>query len=272
MRPGSGNRLAAIGTVALLAACAPIPSEPDLSPTAAIAPSTVLSRPTSPASHDPPAAHTMTLSSSPSASDRQRADTKGGTHRQSLRLPIAADLGPNYFELLAVAWDAERGWSQAGQVSVAVVGFGFSERAKLRDERIERGGPLAAIARLTRHNSIESAAQFAAVPDAAGDQELPAIGGATRQLGITARLTGPPPSNHELVRGFTATRTLKAGWFVALDGSRTRSVVETWTARRDRSVLTVVLVWRSRINDGWGESLVRQLAETRPEQMMRRAP
>ncbi|MYD94140.1 MAG: hypothetical protein F4Y02_10700 [Chloroflexi bacterium] len=185
---------------------------------------------------------------------------------------MASDLGPNYFEFLAVARNAGRSHTQIDQVSVAVVGFGFSERAKLHDERIEHGGPLAAIARLTRHHSVESAAQFAAVPGAAAGQELPASGGAASQMGITARLTGSPSFSHQLIPDFTATRTLQAGWFAALDGSRIHSVVETWTARRDRTVLTVMLIWRSRINDGWGQALVRRLVQTRPEQAMPRAP
>ncbi|MYA60201.1 MAG: hypothetical protein F4X40_06555 [Chloroflexi bacterium] len=289
MRPISGRRLAVTGMAALLAACAPIQSEPHLSPTAAAAPSAVSSMPTTAASHDPPAAplapklaHTPTLSSSPSSADRQRGDpspsedrrsvASGDTARPTLRLPIAADLGPNYFELLAVARNAGHSLSQAGQVGVAVVGFGFSERAKLRDERIERGGPLAAIGRLTRHHSVESAARFAAAPDAAAGQALPASAGAASQLGLTATLTESPSSSQELAQGFTATRTLQAGWFAALDGSRIHSVVETWTARRDRTVLTVVLVWRSRINDGWGRALVRRLAQPRPEQAAPRAP
>lgn len=289
MPPISGRRLAAIGTVALLAACAPVQSDPHLSPTAAIAPSAVSERPTTAALHDPLSAplapklaHTPTSGSSPSSADRQRGGTSptddlrsvtsGSSARPTLRLPIAADLGPNYFELLAAAWDAGRSHTHAGQVSVAVVGFGFSERAKLRDERIERGGPLAAIARLTRHHSVESAARFAAAPGAAAGQELPAIGGAASQLGLIATLTGSTSSSHELAPGFAATRTLQAGWFAALDGRRIHSVVETWTARRDRTVLTVMLVWRSRINDGWGQALVRRLVQTRPEQAVPRAP
>ncbi|MDE2867212.1 MAG: hypothetical protein OXR64_11695 [Chloroflexota bacterium] len=221
------------------------------------------------------------LVSSPSSAHRQRGDasssddlrsvTSGGTAQSTLRLPIAADLGPNYFELLAAAWDVGRSHTQAGQISVAVVGFGFSERAKLRDERIERGGPLAAIARLTRHDSVESAARFAAAPDAAAGQVLPASGGAASQLGLIATLTGSPSSSHELAPGFTATRTLQVGWFAALDGSRIHSAVETWTARRDRTVLAVVLVWRSRINDGWGQALVSRLIQTRPGQAVPRA-
>ena len=275
MRPISGNRLAAIGTVALLAACAPIKSEPHLSPTAAIAPSAVASRPTTPVSHDPLAAKvadTPMLGSSPSSADRRRGVTSVGPVQPTLRLPIASDLGPNYFELLAVAWDAGRSDGQASQVGVAVVGFGFSERAKLRDERVERGGPMAAIARLTRHHSVESTARFAAVPGAAAGQELPASGGAGSQLGLIASLKGSQPTSHELAPGFTATRTLQASWFAALDGSRIHSVVETWTARRDRTVLTVVLVWRSRVNDGWGRALVRRLVQTRPGQAAPRAP
>lgn len=289
MPPISGRRLAAIGTVALLAACAPIQSEPHLSPTAAVAPSAVSSRLTTAASHDPPAAplfpkvaHTPMSGSSPSSADRPRGDaspsddlrsvTSDGPAQPTLRLPIAADLGPNYFELLAVARDAGRSDGQADQVSVAVVGFGFSERAKLRDERIERGGPLAAIARLTRHHSVESAARFAAVPDAAAGQELPAIGGAASQLGLIATLPGSQPTSHELAPGFTATRTLQAGWFAALDGSRIHSVVETWTVRRDRTVLTVVLVWPGRIDDGWGQALVGRLVQTRAGSAVPRAP
>jgi len=269
MRPSSGIRLAVIGTVALLAACAPVQSELQLSPEAAITPSAVLSNPTTPASQDPRAAllaprvaHTGRLGDSSSSADRQRGDTSGGRTQSILRLPVAADLGPNYFELLALVWDAGRGHGPAGQVSVAVVGFGFSERAKLRDERIERGGPLAAIARLTRHHSVESAARSAAVADAAAGQEILANSGAASQLGLIATLTRTPSSSHELALGLTATRTLQAGWFIALDGSRTHSVLETWSARRHQTTLTLVLVWGDQITDGWGRSLLQRLVQT----------
>ena len=279
MRLIGGNWLAAIGLVALLAACAPVQPEPHLSPEAAITPPPVLASPTNPPSHEPLAAplppevaHTPMLGSSPSSADRQRGDASGGTARPTLRLPTAADLGPNYFELLALAWDAGRSRGQAGQVSVAVVGFGFSERAKLRDERIERGGPLAAIARLTQHRRVESAARFAAAPDAAAGQELRANSGATSQLGLNATLTGSQSSSHELAPGLTATRTLQAGWFAALDGRRLHGAVETWTARRDRTVLAVVLVWDGLVTDGWGRSLLQRLVRTSVGSAATRAP
>ena len=186
----------------------------------------------------------------------------GGTTRPTLRVPVAADLGPNYFELLTVARDSVRSHSQAGHVSVAVAAFGFSERAKLRDERIERDGPLAATARLTRHHNVESASRFAVTAIEADGLEFPAIGEAAGQLGLSSTLTKSAHSSHELAPGLTGTRTLQTGWFAALDGSRTHSVVETWIARMDRTVLTVVLVWGGQVTDGWGRSLLQWLVQT----------
>lgn len=289
MRLIGGIWLATIGTVAMLAACAPVQSEPHLGASAALTPPGVLSDPTTPDSHDPlaaplprEAAQTPMLGYSPLSADRHRGDasptddlrsfTPDGTAQVTLRLPIAADLGPNYFVLLAQAWDPGPSHRQFGQVSVAVVGFGFSERAKLRDDRVDRNGPLAAIARLTRHDSVESASRFAAAPDAAAGQVFPASGGAASQLGLDATLTGPSSASHELAPGLTATRTMRAGWFAALDESRIHSDVETWIARRDRTVLTVVLVWGGQVTDGWGRSLLQRLVQTSVGLEATRAP
>ena len=183
-----------------------------------------------------------------------------------MRLPVAEDLGPNYFALFARVSESGQSASGAGQISAALVAFGYSERAKLRDERIERDGPLAAVARVSRHPSTESAARYAETASVADGLDLSATDGAASELGLTATLTGSPPSTHELAPDLTAIRTLQTGWFGALDGSRAHTLVEKWTALDARTVLTVVLVWRSQVTDGWGQSLVQRLVQTRPGQ------
>ena len=183
------------------------------------------------------------------------------TAQTALRLPVAADLGPGYFELFAVASDAGPAEGHVAQVSLALVGFGFSERAKLRDERIERDGPLAAVARVTVHPNAESAAWFAAAASATEVLTLRELGSAANALGLTAALAGSPPTTHNLTPELTATRALQSGWFAALDGTRTSAAIETWTASRDLTVLTIVLVWRRQANDGWGESLLKRLVQ-----------
>ena len=180
------------------------------------------------------------------------------TAQTALRLPVAADLGPGYFELFAVASDAGPAEGHVAQVSLALVGFGFSERAKLRDERIEGDGPLAAVARVTVHPNAESASRFAAA-SATEVLTLRELGSAANALGLTAALAGSPPINQKLAPDLTATRALQSGWFAALDGTRTSAAIETWTASRDLTVLTIVLVWRRQANDGWGESLLKRL-------------
>lgn len=140
-----------------------------------------------------------------------------------------------------------------------MVAFGFSERAKLRDERIKRDGPLAAVARLTRHSSIEAASVFAAAAVAGVGDEALVTRGATSQLGFSAKLTESAASSFELSPDLYATRNLQTGWLSALDGSRTNAVLETWTTRRARTVLTLVLVWGSHVNEAWGESLIQRL-------------
>lgn len=185
--------------------------------------------------------------------------------RTALRVPVAADLGPNYFELFAASVDLRPGEGRAGDVNAIVVGFGFSERAKLRDERMIRDGPLAAVARITEHPSTESAARFAAAANAAASLGLPDANSAASALGLTAARTGSPPTNHELAPDLIGARTLGAGWLTALDGTRMATAIETWIVARFRTVLTVVLVWDSRTDQGWGEDLLARLARTQAE-------
>lgn len=206
------------------------------------------------------------------ASSESAADPSGPT---PLRLPVAGDLGPNYFQLFSRTSQSGPDDGPAPGFSAAVVAFGFSERAKLRDERIERDGPLAAVARISRHASTESALQFAVAASAADRLSLPATAGAANPLGLAAEVEGPqrsPPSSRELAPGLTATRTLRAGWFGALDGSRVQTVLEQWTAVRARTVLTVVLVWGSQVTDGWGRSLIQRLVQTAAGQAAPHAP
>ncbi len=184
--------------------------------------------------------------------------------RTALRLPVAADLGPNYFELFAASADMRRGEGRAGGNSAVVAGFGFSERAKLRDERVFRDGPLAAIARLTEHSSTESAVRFAAAT-AVASLGLPDSNNAASALRLTAALTWSPPTRHTLAADLTGVRTPGTGWLMALDGTRIAIAVETWTVVRFRTVLTVLLVWGSQANDGWSKDLLARLAQTEAE-------
>ena len=184
---------------------------------------------------------------------------------------MAADLGPNYFELLAVrppAVDSER---RAGDPSVTVVGFGFSERAKLRDERIERDGPLVVVARMTEHPNPQAASRFAAAAGTARDLTWPDADGAASALGLTGALAGSPPTRHELAPDLTGARTLGTGWLTGLDGTRVVTVLETWAAVHDRTVLTVMLVWRGSAGDAWGATLLQRLVQSESEQAAARA-
>ena len=275
-RPG-GRLLAAIGAVILVTACASVQPELNVRPTPAQTPSVIAAEPTIPfpdlaAAAPPPtdAASPREFGPSTSPANQQRGGAAASdsprnvmpphTAQTALRLPVAADLGPNYFELFALASDAGPAEGHIAQVSLALVGFGFSERAKLRDERVERDGPLAAVARVTVHPNAESASRFAAA-SATEVLTLRELGSAANALGLTAALAGSPPINHKLAPDLTATRALQSGWFAALDGTRTSAAIETWTAARDLTVLTVVLVWRRQANDGWGESLLKRLVQ-----------
>ena len=180
---------------------------------------------------------------------------------------MAADLGPNYFELLAARPPADGSERRAGDPSVAVVGFGFSERAKLRDERIERDGPLVVVARMTEHPNPQAASRFAAAAHALTWPD----GGAASALGLTGALVGSPPTRHELASDLTGARTLGTGWLTGLDGTRVATVLETWAAAHDRTVLTVMLVWRGSAGDAWGVTLLQRLAQSESEQAAARA-
>ena len=54
-------------------------------------------------------------------------------------------------------------------------------------------------------------------------------------------LTESASSRFELPPDLLVTRSLQTGWLSALDGSRTNAVLETWTTRRARTVLTLVV-------------------------------
>lgn len=245
--------LFAIGALVLLAACASVEPEPPIDPTVdvrSVTPrtaTTINSEVTAPVVA-PARAERASEIASPTAP----------------RLPVAEDLGPNYFELFAGTSDSRRSRRGDEQVGATVVAFGFSERAKLRDERIERDGPLAAVARLTRHSSIEAAAVFSAAAVAGAGLEASATRGATSRLGLSAMLTEPASSGFALSPDLLATRSLQTVWLSALDGSRTNAVLETWTTRRARTVLTLVLVWGSYVNEAWGETLILRLLQARP--------
>lgn len=277
--PRSGAwHLATLGAVALLAACATAGPKPQVTPTAAV------EVPATPTPGTPDFAIPQTKStlvddsralapihssrpaqSQPSATVSQEAlpesESRPGTST-SPRLPTAEDLGPNYFELFAVTSESTVSVEGFDLINHAVVAFGFSERAKLRNERIDRDGPLAAVARVSRHSSIESAVRFAAAGAAADRPDMPATGGAAHWLGLIAELKRFPMSSHAIAPDLTATRTLQTGWFAALDGDRVPTVVEQWTAVRARTVLTVVLVWGQHVTDGWGRSLIQRLVQT----------
>ena len=245
--------LAAIGALALLAACAAVEPDLPIGPTDRVRSVTT------------PTATTILSEVTAAVLAPARAERASVTASPATpRLPVAEDLGPNYFELFANTSDSRRGSHGDEHVSATVVAFGFSERAKLRDERIERDGPLAAVARLTRHSSIEAAWGFAAAAAAGVGREASAIRGATSQLGFSAMLTESESSSFELSPDLLATRNLQTGWLNALDGSRSNAVLETWTTRRARTVLTLVLVWGSPVNEAWGESLIQRLLQATP--------
>lgn len=278
----SGRLLAAMSTVFLLTACASAEPEPPATSTAAVGPSVAIATPTTPDSPGPPAAPESTdvertpapgFPSSPTNRPHSVATPSAGSPSHApdaatqtvLRLPVTEDLGPNYFKLFAVSADMRSEEGRAGGVSAAVVAFGFSARAKLRDERIIRNGPLAAVARITEHPGTESAVRFAAAANLAASLVRPDSNSAASEPRLTAAPKGSPPTSHELASDLTGARTLKTGWLTALDGTRMATVIEIWTVARFRTVLTVVLVWGSRINDGWGEDLLVRLAQTGAE-------
>jgi hypothetical protein len=176
---------------------------------------------------------------------------------QALRLPTPADLGPNYFELFSAMPDADQSVRHA-----AVVGFGFSERAKLPDERIERDGPLSVFARITEHPTDQAATRFAAEARIASGYLRPDSGIALRALGLVVTLAELPPTNHQPVPNLMATRSLATGWLRELDGSPRATVLETWTVKHSRTVLTLILVWHGSVGDGWGEDLLKRLVHT----------
>ena len=263
----TGRRLlAAFGGAVLLIACTPLEPAPPNRPAGSENPVDTLFAPAtqSPSAASPVRQRTGGLRTPP-ARPSERGDTAG------LRLPVASDLGPNYFELLAATADVRPDEGPAGGVSAAVVGFGFSERAKLRDERVERDGPLAAVARISRHPSTESAAQFATAASVAESLALPDSSSAASALGLTAALAASPPTSHDLASDLTGTRTIRTGRLTGPDGMRMATTLETWTVTRSRTVLTVVLVWGSQPNDGWGERLLARLTQTEAKQRATRA-
>lgn len=282
-QPGSKlPRLAALGAVALLTACTVIGPESQASPTAAFRlpgtpthltpaaePSVPVSGSANAARAVAPAQSQPSVTSSPGTAPRASTDPAA---RQALRLPEAEDLGPNYFELFSGTSAASPGNRPSGRVAAAVVAFGFSERAKLRDERIKRDGPLAAVARVSRHASNESAVRFAAASGRASGPDMAVTDGSANWLELAAELRQSQSSAHELAPDFTATRTLQTGWFAALDGSRVPTVVEQWTALRERTVLTVVLIWDNQVTDGWGRSLIQRLTRTAGAQAQTHGP
>ena len=269
--------LVAVGTFALLTACVPTAPEPQRIPTRAATLETTTAasrrglteRPIEPV---PPSAPVRAARSEPSATADDRMSPPDATFAVSLRLPVAADLGPNYFELIVDSSKQMPGKRREGPTNTDLVAFGFSERAKLRDERIERDGPLAAVARRTVHPTAESAARFGAEISAAARRRLPATGGTALPLGLKAALNGSRPSSHDLAPGVSATHSRHAGWFVAFDGSSTKTVVEQWTIVGDRTVLTVALVWSGQVHHGWGQSLVRRLVQSGSRQAASHAP
>ena len=263
----TGRRLlAAFGGAVLLIACTPLEPGPPNRPVGSENPVAMSFAPATQApSAAPPVRQPTGGLRTPPARPSERRDTTG------LRLPVASDLGPNYFELLAATADVRPDEGPASGVSAAVVGFGFSERAKLRDERVERDGPLAAVARKTEHPSNESAAQFATAASVAESLALPDSSSAASALGLTAALAASPPTSHDLASDLTGTRTIRTGWLTGPDGTRMATTLETWTVTRSRTVLTVVLVWGSQPNDGWGERLLARLAQTEAKQRATRA-
>ena len=263
----TGRRLlTAFGGAVLLIACTPLEPGPPNRPVGSENPvATSFAPATQAPSAAPPVRQRTGGLRTPPARPSERRDTAG------LRLPVASDLGPNYFELLAATADMRPDEGPASGVSAAVVGFGFSERAKLPDERIERDGPLAAVARITEHPSTESAAQFATAASAAESLALPDSSSAANALGLTAALAASPPTSYDLASDLTGDRTIRTGWMTGPDGTRMATTLETWTITRSRTVLTVVLVWGSQPNDGWGERLLARLTQTEAKQRATRA-
>ena len=263
----TGRRLlAAFGGAVLLIACTPLEPGPPNRPVGSENPvATSFAPATQAPSAAPPVRQRTGGLRTPPERPSERRDTAG------LRLPVASDLGPNYFELLAATADVRPDEGPASGVSAAVVGFGFSERAKLPDERIERGGPLAAVARKTEHPSNESAAQFATAASVAESLALPDSSSASSALGLTAALAASLPTSHDLASDLTGTRTIRTGWLTGPDGTRMATTLETWTVTRSRTLLTVVLVWGSQPNDGWGERLLARLTQTEAKQRATRA-
>ena len=189
-----------------------------------------------------------------------------------LRLPNAGDLGPNYFELFIARSASGPGIRRIGRIAATLVAFGFSERAKLRDERIERDGPLAAVARISRYADNASADLFAPASGFAGRLESAGSGLAANPLGLIVELEPSMISSQELAPNLTASRSLRTGWLEALDGSRVKIVLEQWTAVRARTVLTVQLVWGNQASEGWGRALLQRLVHIPVGQALTHAP
>ncbi len=276
----SALRLAALGAVALLTACTAAGPEPqawlppaDQSPRTPTTPSTEASVSASDSADAsrtlaPPQSRPIVVSSPEAASES--ADDPGSP--TPFRLPDAGDLGPNYFELFSTRSASDPGIPRSGQIAATVVAFGFSERAKLRDERIERDGPLAAVARISNHANGTSADLFASAARTVGRMEPAATGLAANPLGLMAELDPSTTSSQELAPDLTASRSLRTGWFAALDGSRVKFVLEEWTAARARTVLTVLLVWGNQVSEGWGRALLQRLVHTPVGQALTHAP
>lgn len=276
----SALRLAALGAVALLTAC----TAPGPEPQARLPPADKLPRtPTTPstealvsASNSAGASRTLgptqsrpAVVSVPEAAS-EFADDPGPP--APFRLPDAGDLGPNYFELFNTRSASDPGIPRIGQIAATVVAFGFSERAKLRDERIERDGPLAAVARITRHADGTSADLFASAVRTPGRLGPAATGLAADPLGLIVELEPSLTSSQELAPDLTASRSLRTGWFAALDGSSVKFVLEQWTAVRAWTVLTVLLVWGNQVSEGWGRALLQQLVHIPVGQALTHAP
>ncbi len=276
----SALRLAALGAVAVLTACTTAgPESQARRPSADQMPGTPMTASTEvhvSASNSADASRTLglgrkrpTVVSAPEAASESADDHGPPT---PLPLPVAEDLGPNYFELLITISASDPGAPDIGQIAAAVVVFGFSERAKLRDERIERDGPLAAVARISRHANATSSDLFASATRSAGRLEPAASDPATNPLGLIAELEPSITSSQDFAPDLTASRSLRTGWFAALDGSRVKIVLEQWTAVRARTVLTVLLVWGNRVSEGWGRALLQRLVQIPVGQELTHAP
>ncbi len=278
-RPGV-MRLAAVGAVAVLTACTSAGPESQARPPSADqmpgTPMTASTKVLVSAANSADASRSLglgqkrpTVVSAPEAASESADDPGPPT---SLPLPVAEDLGPNYFELLITKSASDPGAPNVSQIAATVVAFGFSERAKLRDERVERDGPLAAVARISRHANAASADLFASATRSAGRLEPAASDLATNPLGLVAELEPSITSSQDLAPDLTASRSLRTGWFAALDGSRVKIVLEQWTAVRARTVLTVLLVWGNRVSEGWGRALLQRLVRIPVGQDLTHAP